>query len=82
MEDALTASQFIQINQEEWFTDLGYPCLVFEWSKLDAYTRALNAAGYKVWALEKAAQSDKQRCKVVSITSLRNTLAQRRHKWA
>ena len=82
MEDALTASQFLPISPDQWSTELGYPCFVFEWSKLSGYTERLEAAGYCVWILEKAAQSPKKTAKVVSITSARNAIAQRRHKWA
>lgn len=83
LEDALTALQFLPVRRDEWSTELGYPSFIFDWRKLNGYTEKLQAAGYHVWILEKAAQGNPQKSdKVVSITSGLKTLTQRRHKWA
>jgi hypothetical protein len=83
MEDALTALQFLPIRRDEWSIELGYPSVVFEWGTLSRYTQKLQAAGYRVWILEKAAQgSPKRSGKVVTITSGRKGFTQGRHKWA
>ena len=83
LEDALTCLQFLPVRRDEWCNDLGYPSFTFEWSKLSGYTQKLQAAGYRVWILEKAAQVNPERSgKVVTITSARKTLGRRRQKWA
>lgn len=84
MEDALSALQLLPIRRDEWSTQLGYPCFSFEWGKLSGYTQKLQAAGYRVLIMEKAAQADdpKKSGKVVTITSARNALTRRHQKWA
>jgi hypothetical protein len=83
MEDAITAAQFLRIRPEEWSTEFGFPCFRFDWADLDAHTERLRAAGYRVWALEKPRDVSPRRTgKVVSISSGRQDLAQRWHKWA
>ena len=83
LEDALTGLQFLPVRRDEWSTELGYPSFIFEWGKLSGYTQKLQAAGYHVWIMEKAAQGNpKKSGKVVSISSGRRIVAQRRHKWA
>ena len=82
MEDALTAVRFLPIQRDEWSTDHGYPCVAFDWSRLEEYTGKLAAAGYQLWVLEKTAQTPKTPAKVISISSARSATTQRRHKWA
>jgi hypothetical protein len=83
MEDAILTAQLLPICQDEWTTELGYPVCVFKWGKLSGYKQTLEAAGYRVWTLEPAAQeTPKVSDKVVSITSARKTLAWSPQKWA
>ena len=83
LEDAVTALQFLPVRRDEWSTELGYPSFIFQWSRLSGYTERLQAAGYHVWILEKTAQGNPTISdKVVSISTARNSHAQRRHKWA
>jgi hypothetical protein len=83
MEDAVSCLQLLPIRRDEWSTELGYPSFTFEWGKLSGYTQKLQAAGYCVLIMEKAAQGNlKKSGKVVSISTARNSHGQRRHKWA
>jgi hypothetical protein len=85
MEDALAALSVLPVSRDEWFTAAGYPTLAFPSWKIRNYTEQLQAAGYKVWIMDRAAGRgpDATRTrKVVSISMAREELARRRRKWA
>jgi hypothetical protein len=82
MEDAISCLDILPVAAEQWFTHAGYPSFVFGARKINEYTAKLEAAGYRVWLMEKPLQ-DRPRpaANVIDIGAARKT-AGRLRKWA
>lgn len=83
MEDALSALAVLPVAADQWFTHAGYPSFVFAPWKIKEYTEALEAAGYRVWLMERAAPETRLRMtgNVIDIGAARGVSGKRR-KWA
>jgi hypothetical protein len=83
MEDALTALAVLPVTRERWFTCSGYPSFVFGAGRIKEYTEKLEAAGYRVWLMERPQQERPPRARgnVIDISTAREG-AGRHRKWA
>jgi hypothetical protein len=82
LEDAITALTVIAIPQCEWWTDRGYPSIVFYRSKLQQYTQRLQAAGFAIQIVESPAHPVEKESGVINIATVRNSMHRKRRRWA
>jgi hypothetical protein len=83
MEDALTALAVLPVTGDRWFTGSGFPSFVFGAGRIKEYSEKLEAAGYRVWLLERPQQERPPRARgnVIDISTAREG-AGRHRKWA